>query len=82
MASITIRQLDEATKAKLRIRAAYNNRSMEDEARNILRAALADETTNSANLADSIAKRFKKLGGLDLQIPPRGSIRKPPKPAS
>jgi phosphopantothenoylcysteine decarboxylase / phosphopantothenate---cysteine ligase len=39
MASITIRQLDEATKKKLRLRAARNGRSMEDEVRTLLRDA-------------------------------------------
>jgi phosphopantothenoylcysteine decarboxylase/phosphopantothenate--cysteine ligase len=41
MASITIRQLDEGLKRRLRLRAARNGRSMEDEARTILRAAAA-----------------------------------------
>jgi phosphopantothenoylcysteine decarboxylase/phosphopantothenate--cysteine ligase len=39
MASITIRQLDEALKQKLRLRAARHGRSMEDEVRTILRGA-------------------------------------------
>jgi len=43
MASITIRQLDEVLKKKLRLRAARNGRSVEDEVRNVLRAA-ADDT--------------------------------------
>jgi phosphopantothenoylcysteine decarboxylase/phosphopantothenate--cysteine ligase len=43
MASITIRQLDEALKKRLRLRAAQNGRSMEDEVRTLLREA-ADET--------------------------------------
>ncbi len=38
MASMTIRQLDEDLKQRLRLRAASNGRSMEDEARTILRA--------------------------------------------
>jgi plasmid stability protein len=37
VASITIRNLDEALKARLRVRAAIHDRSMEDEARDILR---------------------------------------------
>jgi phosphopantothenoylcysteine decarboxylase/phosphopantothenate--cysteine ligase len=41
MASITIRQLDEGLKRRLRLRAARNGRSMEDEARTILRTAAA-----------------------------------------
>jgi len=43
MASITIRQLDEALKKKLRLRAARSGRSVEDEVRTILREA-AEET--------------------------------------
>src|SRR5262249_39953237 len=41
MPSITIRQLDDALKRRLRLRAARNGRSMEDEARTILRDAAA-----------------------------------------
>src|SRR5262245_24720112 len=51
MASITIRQLDEALKKRLRLRAANHGRSMEDEVRVILRAAAgmkADATEASA----------------------------------
>jgi phosphopantothenoylcysteine decarboxylase / phosphopantothenate---cysteine ligase len=42
MASLTVRQLDEALKRQLRLRAAKNGRSVEDEVRNILRSAAAD----------------------------------------
>src|ERR1019366_8930457 len=44
MASITIRQLDEALKKRLRLRAAKSGRSVEDEVRTFLRAAAAAET--------------------------------------
>ena len=37
MASLTVRQLDEALKQQLRLRAARNGRSVEDEVRTILR---------------------------------------------
>jgi phosphopantothenoylcysteine decarboxylase/phosphopantothenate--cysteine ligase len=47
MASITIRGLDEALKQRLRLRAARNGRSMEDEARTILGAASVDEAPAS-----------------------------------
>src|SRR5262249_8689085 len=43
MASITIRQLDDDLKRRLRLRAARNGRSMEDEARTILRNAASIE---------------------------------------
>lgn len=80
MASITIRNLDEQTKARLRVRAAHHKRSMEDEARNILRAALAEEPRSAGNLARAIRRRFEPLGGADLEAPRRGPIRQPPEP--
>ena len=43
MASITIRQLDDTLKKRLRLRAARNGRSMEDEVRTLLRSAAAGE---------------------------------------
>ena len=52
MASITIRQLDEATKKKLRLRAARNGRSMEDEVRTLLRTA--GEETGRKILEDTL----------------------------
>jgi len=42
MASLTVRQLDEALKKQLRLRAAKSGRSVEDEVRTILRAAAAE----------------------------------------
>ena len=78
MASITIRNLDESVKRKLRLRAAQRNRSMEDEARDILRTALAQEATQRGNLADAIRRRIEPLGGVDLPLPARGSMRDPP----
>lgn len=80
MASITIRNLDEQTKARLRVRAAHHQRSMEEEARSILRASLAEETTQPRNLADSIRERFRPLGGAELAIPRREPVRTPPTP--
>ena len=78
MASITILSLDEALKRKLRLRAAQRNRSMEDEARDILRIALVDAATTQGNLADAMRRRFEAFGGIDLDLPPRGAMREPP----
>jgi plasmid stability protein len=78
MASITIRRLDDALKRRLRLRAAYRNHSMEDEARDILRAALAEETSSNENLADAMRRRFEPMGGVDLALPPRGPMREMP----
>ena len=80
MASITIRRLDEQTKARLRVRAAHRQRSMEDEARHILRAALAEDAAASHDLAQAIRRRFRALGGVELPLPAREPMREPPKP--
>ena len=78
MASITIRRLDEAVKAKLRARAASNRRSMEEEAREILRAGLQAKPGPRINLAKSIRSYVEPLGGVKLAIPPREPIRRLP----
>lgn len=79
MASITIRRLDERTKARLRVRAARHGRSMEEEARTLLRAALTDDNDTGINLAEAIRARFRRLGGVELAIPGREPIREPPR---
>jgi plasmid stability protein len=80
MASITIRNLDAHTKARLRVRAAHRQRSMEDEARHILRAALAEEEATPRDLAEAIGRRFRPLGGVRLRLPVREPMREPPRP--
>ena len=81
MVSITIRNLDEGTKTRLRVRAAHRNRSMEDEARNILRLALSEDVPTPGNLAKAIGLRFRGLDVSDLHLPAREPIREPPQPA-
>jgi len=78
MASITIRRLDDALKVRLRVRAARHGRSMEEEAREILRSSLSPESTPHLNLADSIRRHIAPFGGVELAIPPRKSSRRPP----
>ncbi len=77
MASITIRNLDDDVKTRLRIRAAQHRRSMEEEARVILREAVGRKP-RPKNLAESIRARIAPLGGVDLELPPRGPAREPP----
>jgi plasmid stability protein len=79
MASITIRRLDDALKTRLRIRAARQGRSMEDEARHILRAGLGGDPLRTRNLAESIRRRIAPIGGVELSLPPREPVRRPPK---
>jgi plasmid stability protein len=78
MASITVRNLDDGLTRQLRVRAARRGRSMEDEAREILRTALATAGEASPNLATAIRRRFATLGGVELDIPPRELLRDPP----
>jgi plasmid stability protein len=66
MTSITIRNLDEPLKARLRVQAATHGRSMEDEARDILRTALNKQAAPPANLAAAIRARFAPIGGVEL----------------
>ena len=77
MASITLRNLDESTKRKLKIRAAMNGRSMEQEAREILKSTLSQAAKKKANLAERIREIFGPLGGVELERLPREPIRDP-----
>jgi antitoxin FitA len=79
MPSITIRNVDQHLKARLRVRAARNARSIGEEARVILREAVASDAASPTNLAASIAGRLQALGGVDLKVPRREPMREPPK---
>ena len=75
MATMTIRNIDDQLKKRLRIRAAQHGRSMEDEARDILRSALSAEPARAVTLVDAIRARIEPLGGIELEPPPREPIR-------
>ena len=78
MASITIRQLPEEIKRKLKIRATEHSRSMEQEAREILKGALQrPKREQPKDLAEAIRRRFARFGGVKLEIPPREQIPEP-----
>lgn len=79
MASITIRRLEDSVKSKLQLRAASHGRSMEEEARSILRAGLKEKSEPRRNLAASIRRYVEPFGGMDLAFPPRQRRRRPPK---
>lgn len=70
MASITIRNLDDQIKERLRIAAAHNGHSMEEEARLILGKALAT-VARAGGLGSRIHSRFSASGGVDLDLPSR-----------
>ncbi|MDZ7923847.1 MAG: hypothetical protein U5M23_07240 [Marinagarivorans sp.] len=77
MATMTIRNLDDQLKMRLRIQAAQHGRSMEDEARDILRAALSQESARPVSLVDAIRARIAPLGGVELELPAREAMREP-----
>ena len=78
MASLTIRNLDDEVKLGLRVRAARNGRSMEDEARTILGEAVGPVTRDMDQILAAIRAPLADVGYVDLEIPPRGSIAEPP----
>lgn len=69
MAVVTIRNLDDEVRDKLRVRAAKHGRSMEAEVRAILTAAV--ESPVERTLVDALLDMREALGGLELDIPPR-----------
>ncbi len=77
MASITIRNLDDDIKRRLRVRAAEHGRSMEEEARDILRQVVGRPAA-PRNLGQSIHARFAALGGVDLHPTARTAMRPAP----
>lgn len=78
VASITIRNLEDDLKRRLRIRAAEHGRSMEEEAREIIRNAVGEDAP-PRNLAAAIRARIAPLGGVDLDLPPREAMPEPPR---
>lgn len=70
MAAVSIRNLDDTVRERLRVRAAAHGRSMEAEMRAILVEAVR-EPGDDEGLLDSLANRFSELGGVELGLPPR-----------
>ncbi len=77
MASMIIRNIDDELKTRLRIQAATHGRSMEDEARDILRSSLSTKSARTQNLVESIRARIEPLGRIDIEIPLREPMREP-----
>lgn len=77
MANVSIRNLNDRVREKLRTRAANNGRSMEAEMRTILEEAVADPQ-QSQNLLDAIFDQFQEIGGVELDIPSRATSPRSP----
>jgi plasmid stability protein len=76
MATLTIRDLDDVIRDRLRVRAAENGRSMEAEVREILAAAVP-EPAPDYHLGERIHALFAEIGGVErdeLVIPPRSDL--------
>jgi plasmid stability protein len=76
MASITIRNLDDDIKQRLRVRAAEHGRSMEEEARDILRRVMS-ESASPRDLTAAIRARVAPGARADLELPTREPMREP-----
>ena len=78
MATLTIRNIDDRVKERLRVRAARHGCSMEAELRPILIEAVGRDDEREPNLAEAIRQRFAPLGGADLE--PLASVPVGPPP--
>ena len=76
MSTLTIRNLDEDVKQRLRARAASRGRSMEEEARVALREYVAEAP--KGNVYDVLRKTLEPVIGTELPPLPRGSMSKLP----
>jgi len=77
MASISISNLDDGVKRQLRVRAEDKGRSIEEEARQILRGAV-EPKRDDRNLASIVRSYFGPENGVDLILPTREPGREPP----
>jgi len=81
MASITIRNLKDETKKRLRLRAAENGRSLEAEARDVLDRGASEsplpEVKTGLDLFKGIIAVAEKYGGFDLEPFPDQPIGEP-----
>ena len=77
MGSLTIRNLDDEVKRRLRVRAAERGRSMEQEVRDILWASVHG-TGPASDLYAAIRACVEPLGGLELVRPPMEEVKEPP----
>jgi plasmid stability protein len=72
MSAVSIRNLDDRVKARIRVRAARHGRSMEAEMRAILTEAVT-EPGEEPGLFRALQDMASEFGGVELEIPPRDS---------
>lgn len=77
MAAVSVRDLDESVRERLRVRAAEHGRSMEAEIRAILTEAVSPPA-DPRGLAQALLARFGDIGGVDLELPSRTETPRAP----
>jgi len=78
MTAITINELEATLRNKLYAKAAQHGRSVEQEAKSILAAALStDAVPDGYTLVQDIRARVEPLGGIELELPPRDKTMRP-----
>lgn len=70
VSAVSIRNLDDRVRERLRLRAARHGRSMEAEMRAILTEAVS-EPGEDTGLFQALLDKFGELGGVELDIPAR-----------
>lgn len=70
MAAVSVRDLDDSVRDRLRLLAARHGRSMEAEIRAILTEAVR-MPAETGGLGQAILTRFGALGGVELELPAR-----------
>ena len=75
MNSIIIENFDYDLIVRLKKRAEYSGRSLEAEAKEILRVVLTESEENSLHLADKIKERFSHFGDIEIPIISRDPLR-------
>jgi plasmid stability protein len=78
MNNITIQNFDDDLKNRLQKRAEYYGRSLEEEAEEILRTVLIENTLEPLNLASAIERRFAHFSDFELPNITREPLREPP----
>jgi len=78
MSNITIQNFDDDLKNRLQKRAKYYGRSLEEEAKEILRSVLTENPPEALNLALAISRRFAHFGDFELPTIARDPLGEPP----
>jgi len=78
MAQFVVRNIEDGVKARLQRRARRNGRSMEEEVREILRAAAKEKDESASGLGSKLAALVKGTGFSFDAHELRGHVLKPP----